>query len=397
MSIQNICISILVILNGNFEYFNPILGNIDIQEAITVFATTIVLLKGFVLLIFPKNLYNYQEQVAFYCKILPDFPLLRWISVSIWQIYIIDIYLGHTALALPINLLVVNFGAMAFIIPFLTRPYRRSFWILLILASPFALASGSRGPLMFPIVFYLLGALTKQNFNLRYVVKLIFLLIPIAIGSSLLGVARYAARFGTDQTFLGQLNALFTAASEILNQDYSLMLFVINTFSDRLVQWPVLVALQEQLITGVSIPFSWLEEFRFSFSVSGTTNNSVELQQKILDSGMLYGLVKALGYDPSVGWTVPVNFIVEFTLRAGVIGFIFAVALPVLLLRVFYSLKRNKLTAIIILCLPGLLLFRIPETHTVYLVKQLVYMITLIIILYSVEKTLPKKSKYYEA
>ena len=106
---------------------------------------------------------------------------------------------------------------------------------------------------------------------------------------------------------------------------------------------------------------------------------------------MLYGLVDFLGYKPSVGWTVPVNIFVEFTMRFGLLGSILSLLVPVILMTLLYRYKKSRIRSIIMMNLPGLLLFRIPETHSVYLVKQLFYMIILIWILICVDRCLPKK------
>ena len=397
LSIQIYCIASLVLINGDFDYFNPILGTVNIEQAIMFFSTAIVIIKALILVLYRKRSIAYHEQVEFCCETLKNFPLLRWIGVSIWQVYILDIYLGHGLLSLPISLLLVNFGAMVFVVPFLSKSYRNFFWVSLLAVLPLALASGARGPLLFPIVFYLIGVVVGKNFDLRLIIKLSILSIPILIGSSILGVARYAARYGADQTYLGLMSNMFVAATDIITQNTNILLFGLNTLSDRLVQWPVLIAIQTQLKGGIEVPFSWIDEFIFSFRVSGTTNGAFELQEKILESGMLYGLVDFLGYEPSVGWTVPVNIFVEFTMRFGLLGSILSLLLPVILMTFLYRYKKSKISLIIMVNLPGLLLFRIPETHSVYLVKQLFYMVILICILICVDRFLPKKVKTREA
>ena len=397
LSIQLYSIASLVLINGDFDYFNPILGTVNIEQAIMFFSTAIVNIKALILVLYRKRSIAYHEQVEFCCETLKNFPLLRWIGVSIWQVYILDIYLGHGLLSLPISLLLVNFGAMVFVVPFLSKSYRNFFWVSLLAVMPLALASGARGPLLFPIVFYLIGVVVGKNFDFRLILKLSILSIPILIGSSVLGVARYAARYGADQTYLGLMSNMFVAAKDIITQNTNILLFGLNTLSDRLVQWPVLIAIQTQLKGGIEVPFSWIDEFIFSFRVSGTTNSAFELQEKILESRMLYGLVDFLGYEPSVGWTVPVNIFVEFSMRFGLLGSILSLLLPVILMTFLYRYEKSKISLIITLNLPGLLLFRIPETHSVYLVKQLFYMVILICILICVDRFLPKKVKTREA
>lgn len=396
LSIQSCSVVSLVLINGDFDYFNPILGTMNIEQAIMFFATAVVTIKALIIVLYRKRTIAYREQVEACCETLKNFPLLRWIGVSIWQVYILDIYLGHGLISLPISLLLVNFGAMAFVVPFLSKSYRKFFWVTLLAVLPLALASGSRGPLLFPVVFYLIGVVVGKNFDLRLIIKLSILSIPIVVGSSILGVARYAARYGADQTYLGLMSNMFVAAKDIITHNTNILLFALNTLSDRLVQWPILIAIQTQLNDGIEVPFSWIDEFIFSFGVSGITNSTFELQEKILESGMLYGLVNFLGYEPSVGWTVPVNIFVEFTMRLGLLGFILSLLLPVILMTFLYRHTNSKISLIIMVNLPGLLLFRIPETHSVYLIKQLFYLLSLICILICVDRCLPKKVMNHE-
>ena len=392
ISIQITCIGILTHINGNFNYENPILGKLNIQPAITWFYLVAVIVKLVTLTFYPKSARPYSNQVEDYLISLRKFPVLRLIIVSVWPLYILDIFLGHSILTLPISLLMTNFGFLVIIIPFLTKFYRKLFWLLLVLVLPFALASGSRGPLMFPIAMFLLGSFLKNDFNLRYMIRMVLLSFPILIGSSLLGVARYAARYGADQSFSGQITNLFTATYNIINESNDIILKTVMTLADRLVQWPIFVAAQRQLDNPISVPFSWFDELAFSFSVSGLSNSPHEIQTQILNSGMLYGLLNHLGYQPSVGWTVPANIFVEATIRMGLPGLIFTLILPILIFTLLTCLRKNVISNILILSLPGLLIFRIPETHSVYLVKQLAYFLVLVIILYVTDRLLPKKN-----
>lgn len=378
---------------GNFFYFNPILGKVNLFESFIIVASVSVLLKSTILFFKRRNKKDYSEQLIFFRNSVAKYPLFRWIAVGIWPLYIVDIFLGHTFLQLPISLFISNLGGLVIIVPFLSKGYRFMFWITLIGAFPLALAMGSRGPLMFPLVLYFLGAAIRNNFSKAFLIKYMSLIILGILMSSLLGVARYAGRYGGDQSFVGLMSNILDAAINIVSKETNILIFSFNIFADRITQWPIFVALQEFLEKGMLLRNSWIDELLFSFSVSGTTNSSYEMQTKILDSGMLYGMVKYLGYEPSVGWTIPVNMFVEVSARFGSVGFMIIVLSFSFALGCIGIKRRSIFQNILILALPGMILFRIPETHSVYLFKQIIYIFMLCTIVIVCEKLLPKYQK----
>jgi hypothetical protein len=369
--LQVVLAGLYFVISGSTVYENPILGAIELVFAYRIFSIIVIFILILYLIFLKKNSYLSCPEPNAIAFLIESNIFLKTITLIIWPVYILDIYSGHVFLAPVISFFVNVCGPLSFFVPYFQRKNRILFFVLLLLASPFAFASGARGPLFFPIGLFIIGFILDRSTKFKSVVRVFAIGIFIVLVSSGLAVARYSIKYNHEMPLSDQLSIVFdTFFDLVIISDYGLVF--ISLFIERIVQWPILVAIHSVSELGNVYPHSWLDEFIFSLTLSGFVVDSVNIQERILESGMLYGAVTFLGYTPSVGWTIPLNLFSESVMRGGVFQF-FIVVLFLLIAIEILSSSRSTTLRYYMAVMPGYILIRFSETHSVYLVKDFLY------------------------
>ena len=373
-------------INNSFLYTSPIIGNFDFYDDILGVCILYVTLSIMNEIILNRKLsisdYPKKISLSFHnvsSRIENNF-IVKNIITFIWPIYIIFSLLIQIPIFQIISLMHNFFSAGVIFLPFLKKTNQFIFWLGLIGALPISLIYGARGYILYPIVFYLIGMILFSKRPIRLGLKLTLVLLPILFASSIFAVARYALR-GDELIYIDAFLLLLKASINLINDNSSNIIFSINTLCERIIQWPVLIGIDLNNFMDGRGYIDLIEEIYYALITSNISNNPLEVQEDIINSGFLYGGVKYLGYKVSVGWTVPLNLIADGIIRGGILGSIiyFFIFLTIVRLIECVAVKLNdNISSYIFAFIPGLILIKMPETHSILILKNIMYFLIFI-------------------
>lgn len=406
ISVQILFLIIYFIINNSFKYSLEIIGDFDFEDDIfllSILYITISLMCKFYLnrkvndKIIPEPINIKLKRIA---HLIVENHLLAVIIILIWPIYTIASLIIEVPLFFIIAILHNLFGAAVLFLPFLRKRIKIIFLLILFCTVPISIIYGARGLILYPLAFYGLGWIIASKKPYLSGFKLALISAPILFISSFFAVARYAVR-GNESMSLEVVSRLWETTSNLFGESISNIILAVNIFCERIIQWPILVGIHENGIFGGRGFNDLIDEVYFAINLTNIGSDSFDVQNKIIDSGFLYGGVKYLGYKVSVGWTVPLNILADGIIRSGFFGAIFYFFIFLVIIRCLEKIANklnDRISTYIYAFIPGLVIIKFPETHSILILKNISYLlifIFMVIIVYkSFGKLITKKVKY---
>jgi hypothetical protein len=374
---------------GN-TYLNAILGEIDFSDDFLNLSFLFLILSISAYFILNKK---FQKSHVF-CRLSNNFikagsvvasnKYFSYTVCGIWPIQIINSSFGLPFFSLPSSFIFNLFSGGIIFLHFFSQRQRMFFWVSFMLCMPIAILYGARGLIMYPLTLYLLGRLISSPRPSVFAIKSAIFYLPLVLFSSVLAIARYAVR-GNENFSLFSFQILFQAFKDFIGDTPSFFVAGLEVIAERVTNWPVLVGVHLNGFFNGRGFSDFFDELLFAFFTTNIGSDVMEVQQRIIDSNFLYGAVSYLGYQVSIGWTVPLNLLTDGVIRLGLMGgaiYWILFLLTVRLLEVISFKTKIRMQEYIFAYLPGLIFFKLSETHTILVIKNIVYFIITLLLIF---------------
>lgn len=372
-------------------YDHPIYGLIFLHEFLVKFGWVFISIQG--LCLYPSILsfssgrrpLSIQARLRLCWHKLQPFKLLLYVGWFSWHFYIVNQLVSFGVFDLFVRVSVFSAGSLVVFLAVASRTERIIFFTSFIPVAIVGLLESVRGPVIFPVALWMVGRVVLLPVNSRLVVSC-FWVISLACVSTAVSMKRAAVR--EDGLTKG-----FEVAREFFFNLEDSVADVMFWILERLISWPTVVA-HEFFYSGNSIEFPWIDEFLLSFSLSNLLQNTISTQSSIIESGMLYGFANTLGFESGPGYSIPVSLVVESVARGGV-QLLFVNFLLVVTLLTFIS-RFKKIEDIFGPMFIGYIIFLFFESHSVYVLRFLLYamVFNLLLISWSRKRCCWSKSRF---